>query len=77
MLDWIQTVPLDNKEIARITLTWRLTSQLQRVIMDYRRNTFVAAVSSLGGLLATVQAIHLLLYGRPLWWGLFGSCHLL
>jgi len=70
---WIQMVPLENKEIARITLQPRLGGRLQRVIMDYRRNTFVAALSSLGGLLASVQAIHLLLYGRPLWWGLFGA----
>ena len=44
-----------------------------RVITDYRQNTFIDALSSIGGLLATLQGLHILVFGRPLWWGFFGA----
>jgi hypothetical protein len=43
-----------------------------RVITDSRQHTFVDALSSIGGLLATLQGLHILLFGQPLWWGFFG-----
>ena len=82
-IDWAHRAPIADREVARITLEWRFTlgqpdsQRLRRVIIDRRQNTFVTALSAIGGLLATVQGIHLLLFGRPLWWGLFGACKIL
>ena len=44
-----------------------------RVITDYRQHTFIDALSSIGGLLAAFQGLHILVFGRPLWWGFFGA----
>ncbi|KAG8693222.1 hypothetical protein FRC08_009253 [Ceratobasidium sp. 394] len=55
-------------------------------IEDYRSSTIFDAIGSVGGLLAILQGVHILLFGRPMFWGLtgaklispfgiFGSCH--
>jgi hypothetical protein len=71
-------VPLGNNSIAQATLQWERdfinTDMVYEIpiIQEYRQHTFLAALSSIGGLLAILQGFHLLLFGRPLWWGLFG-----
>ncbi|CEL61475.1 hypothetical protein RSOLAG1IB_10057 [Rhizoctonia solani AG-1 IB] len=42
-------------------------------IDDYRLSTVFDAIGSVGGLFAILQAIHVLLFGRPLLWGLSGA----
>ncbi|CAE7128661.1 unnamed protein product, partial [Rhizoctonia solani] len=42
-------------------------------IEDYRSSTIVDVIGSVGGLFALLQALHLLLFGRPLFWGLTGA----
>jgi len=76
---WTSQLPLTNDSVAQVTLEWdRLDEQrpgfsrLYPVIVDNRERTFLAAVSSIGGLLAALQGLHVLLFGRPLWWGIFG-----
>ncbi|KAG8692256.1 hypothetical protein FRC09_011357 [Ceratobasidium sp. 395] len=55
-------------------------------IEDYRASTIFDAIGSIGGLLAILQGVHIMLFGRPMFWGLagtklispfglFGSCH--
>ncbi|KAG8746549.1 hypothetical protein FRC10_004683, partial [Ceratobasidium sp. 414] len=55
-------------------------------IEDYRSSTIFDALGSVGGLLAILQGVHILLFGRPMFWGLtgaklinpfgiFGRCH--
>ncbi|CAE6431045.1 unnamed protein product, partial [Rhizoctonia solani] len=43
-------------------------------VEDYRSSTILDVISSVGGLFALLQAAHLLLFGRPLFWGLAGQC---
>jgi hypothetical protein len=72
---------LDNNTVAQLTLKWdrSITQQvngfplLYPVILDYRQHTFLDTLSSIGGLLATLQGLHISFFGRPLWWGLFGT----
>ncbi|KAF8700304.1 hypothetical protein RHS03_06678, partial [Rhizoctonia solani] len=42
-------------------------------IEDYRSGTILDVIGSVGGLFALLQAAHLLLFGRPLFWGLVGA----
>ncbi|QRW20364.1 hypothetical protein RhiXN_09339 [Rhizoctonia solani] len=42
-------------------------------IEDYRSGTVLDVIGSVGGLFALLQAAHLLLFGRPLFWGLVGA----
>ncbi|CAE6464583.1 unnamed protein product [Rhizoctonia solani] len=42
-------------------------------IDDYRSGTVVDVLGSVGGLFALLQAMHVLLFGRPLLWGLTGA----
>ncbi|KAF8692580.1 hypothetical protein RHS03_08593, partial [Rhizoctonia solani] len=42
-------------------------------IEDYRSSTILDVIGSVGGLFALLQAAHLLLFGRPLFWGLVGA----
>ncbi|EUC57889.1 Kex protein, putative [Rhizoctonia solani AG-3 Rhs1AP] len=42
-------------------------------VEDYRTSTIVDVIGSVGGLFALLQATHLLLFGRPLLWGLTGA----
>ncbi|KAG8730354.1 hypothetical protein FRC11_006902, partial [Ceratobasidium sp. 423] len=42
-------------------------------IDDYRSGSVLDVIGSVGGLFALLQAIHLLLFGRPLFWGLAGA----
>ncbi|KAF8606483.1 hypothetical protein BDV93DRAFT_604461 [Ceratobasidium sp. AG-I] len=43
------------------------------VVEDYRSSTALDALGSIGGLLAILQGLHLLLFGRPLFWGIAGT----
>ncbi|EUC59288.1 deuterolysin metalloprotease (M35) family containing protein, putative, partial [Rhizoctonia solani AG-3 Rhs1AP] len=47
--------------------------QCVRFIDDYRSGTVVDVLGSVGGLFALLQAMHVLLFGRPLLWGLTGA----
>ncbi|CAE6530957.1 unnamed protein product [Rhizoctonia solani] len=42
-------------------------------IEDYRTGTILDVIGSVGGLFALLQAIHVFLFGRPLFWGLTGA----
>ncbi|KAF8754976.1 hypothetical protein RHS01_05778 [Rhizoctonia solani] len=42
-------------------------------LQDYRTGTILDVIGSVGGLFALLQAIHLLLFGRSLMWGLTGA----
>ncbi|KAH7338283.1 hypothetical protein B0J17DRAFT_717932 [Rhizoctonia solani] len=42
-------------------------------IDDYRSGTVFDVIGSVGGLFALLQAAHVLLFGRPLLWGLTGA----
>ncbi|QRW11031.1 hypothetical protein RhiLY_10030 [Ceratobasidium sp. AG-Ba] len=44
-----------------------------QVIEDYRKSSAFDILGSIGGLVALLQGIHLFLFGRPLFWGLFGA----
>jgi len=71
-------VPLENNSVAQATLQFErnITQSLFNqypIIEEYRQHTFLDAISSIGGLLALIQGLHVLVFGRPLWWGLFGS----
>ncbi|KAF8601922.1 hypothetical protein BDV93DRAFT_607862, partial [Ceratobasidium sp. AG-I] len=46
---------------------------LCEVIEDYRSSSAFDVLGSIGGLLALLQGIHMFLFGRPLFWGLFGA----
>jgi len=68
-------VPLENNSIAQATLQWErnfYSFNKYPIIEEYRQHTFPDALSSIGGLLAILQGLHVLVFGRPLWWGLFG-----
>jgi hypothetical protein len=43
---------------------------------DYRSSTILEVIGSVGGLFAVLQTIHVLLFGRPLLWGLAGKLYL-
>jgi len=45
---------------------------LYEVIEDYRAQTLLGVLTGIGGLLAALQGLHTLLFGLPLFWGLFG-----
>ncbi|CAE6481547.1 unnamed protein product [Rhizoctonia solani] len=42
-------------------------------IEDYRSGTILDVLGSVGGLFAILQTLHILLFGRPLLWGLSGA----
>ncbi|KEP45092.1 putative Kex protein, partial [Rhizoctonia solani 123E] len=44
-------------------------------IDDHRSGTVIDVLGSVGGLFALLQAIHVLLFGRPLLWGLTAMIH--
>jgi hypothetical protein len=44
------------------------------VIQDFRQNTFLSALASLGGLLPVIQGLDVICFGKPLFWGIFGMC---
>lgn len=46
---------------------------LCQVVEDYRAGSPLDVLGSIGGLLALLQGIHIFLFGRPLFWGLFGE----
>jgi hypothetical protein len=43
------------------------------VVEDFRTGTIFDALGSIGGLFALLQSIHILLFGRPLLWGITGE----
>jgi len=74
--------------VARATLTLeRLPSEyhliqyaladwsgiLYQVTEEYRLQSFLSMLTSIGGLLAALQGLHSFLFGMPLFWGFFGS----
>ncbi|CAE6470403.1 unnamed protein product [Rhizoctonia solani] len=46
---------------------------LCEVTEEYRITNMFDILASIGGLLALLQGLHILLFGRPLFWGLFGA----
>jgi len=73
-VDWVERIALDNTSIAQATLQFSSSqSPISHVTQQYRTHTFLGALTSIGGLLAVFQSIHLVCFGRPLFWGLFGS----
>ncbi|KAF8604652.1 hypothetical protein BDV93DRAFT_522354 [Ceratobasidium sp. AG-I] len=42
-------------------------------IADYRSSTIFDAIGSIGGLFAILQGVHILLFGRPMFWGITGA----
>jgi hypothetical protein len=71
--DWMERKALNDTSIAQATLQFAsLSDYVARVVVEYRQQTFLDALASLGGLLAVFQGVHLLCFGRPLFWGLFG-----
>jgi hypothetical protein len=79
--DWIERTALGNKSVARVTLQLlsrdnplnkTIGIQKTHIIQEYRQHNFLTALSSIGGLLAVLQGLHILCFGRPLFWGLFG-----
>ncbi|KDN34984.1 hypothetical protein RSAG8_11990, partial [Rhizoctonia solani AG-8 WAC10335] len=42
-------------------------------VEDYRSGSILDVIGSVGGLFALLQAMHILLFGRPLFWGLTGA----
>ncbi|KAG8705097.1 hypothetical protein FRC08_001845 [Ceratobasidium sp. 394] len=44
-----------------------------QVTEDYRESSAFDVLGSIGGLLALLQGIHMFLFGRPLFWGIFGA----
>jgi hypothetical protein len=65
---------VDDRWIASRGLTTE--GRLVRVIEDYRQHDFATALSSIGGLLAVLQGLHILCFGRPLFWGMLGMSFL-
>jgi hypothetical protein len=48
-----------------------------QAIEDYREHSTLDTLGSIGGLLALLQGMHMFLFGRPLFWGMFGGSTLL
>jgi hypothetical protein len=72
----VNETSLGNYSIAQATLrseTNIFGPLLYRIITDYRQHTFLDALGSIGGLLAAFQGLHILIFGRPLWWGFIGT----
>lgn len=46
---------------------------LCEVTEDYRLNSGFDILASIGGFLAFFQGVHIFLFGRPLFWGMFGE----
>ncbi|KAF8673053.1 hypothetical protein RHS04_07712 [Rhizoctonia solani] len=47
--------------------------RLCEITEDYRVTNSFDMFASIGGLLALLQGVHILLFGRPLFWGMFGA----
>ncbi|CAE6478488.1 unnamed protein product [Rhizoctonia solani] len=57
----------------RITPPYQSSRDMCDFIEDYRSGTIFDVLGSVGGLFALLQAIHIFLFGRPLFWGLTGA----
>ncbi|CAE6492340.1 unnamed protein product [Rhizoctonia solani] len=51
----------------------RYPESLCKVTEEYRTKSSFDILASVGGLLALLQGFHILLFGRPLFWGLLGA----
>ncbi|KAG8698189.1 hypothetical protein FRC08_006086 [Ceratobasidium sp. 394] len=85
------TTPLTDNLTATALITPSLMSSSQSYLRDpgdiqRAKSTIFDAIGSVGGLLAILQGVHILLFGRPMFWGLtgaklispfgiFGGCH--
>ena len=49
------------------------TNQTCSYIEDYRSSTVIDIIGSIGGLFALLQTLHVVLFGRPMLWGLTGK----
>ena len=80
-VEWMNGVPLQNASIARVTLSIEIPTaknmlgdtSYSRVIEDVRTRTFPGALSVSAGLLALMQSVHVILFGKRLLWGLLGA----
>ncbi|CAE6492382.1 unnamed protein product [Rhizoctonia solani] len=63
------------KETARSRFVpgQRGPTDLCEITEEYRITSSFDMLASVGGLLALLQGIHTLLFGRPLFWGMFGA----
>ncbi|CAE7127676.1 unnamed protein product [Rhizoctonia solani] len=64
---------LDASEQTPTAEASKWKGQLCEVTEEYRLTTGFELLASIGGLLALLQGIHVLIFGRPLFWGLFGA----
>ncbi|KAF8607058.1 hypothetical protein BDV93DRAFT_505910 [Ceratobasidium sp. AG-I] len=87
-LNTIGIVPLNDSTIATasISVSFRPKQAILRdqhetfdpvdycdYIEDYRTKTVFDVIGSIGGLFALLQSMHILLFGRPMLWGLTGA----
>lgn len=80
-VEWTNSVPLYNSSIARATLSIELPIAKTmlgdiprgRIIQDVRTKTFLGTLPAIGALLAVFQSFQVFFFGRPLFWGLFGT----
>ncbi|KAF8607055.1 hypothetical protein BDV93DRAFT_333305 [Ceratobasidium sp. AG-I] len=81
-------IPLNDTTVATASITLSLSpkqaifrDQTERFepygycdyIDDYRSKTVFDVIGSVGGLFALLQSLHILLFGRPMLWGLTGA----
>lgn len=60
-------------EFTQRNLKYGRPQELCQAVEDYRLSSPLDILGSIGGLLALLQGIHIFLFGRPLFWGLFGE----
>ncbi|KAF8596632.1 hypothetical protein BDV93DRAFT_610776 [Ceratobasidium sp. AG-I] len=60
-------------ETTQASLQGGLPDYMCQTVEDYRTASPLDILASIGGLLALLQGIHAFLFGRPLFWGLFGT----
>ncbi|CAE6418206.1 unnamed protein product [Rhizoctonia solani] len=59
--------------LSRFKSVGESPENLCEVTEEYRTGSTFDTLASVGGLLALLQGIHVFLFGRPLFWGLFGA----
>ena len=77
----MNSIPLQNASIVRITLSIKMPTAktilgdapYSPVVQDVRTKTFLEALSFAAGLLALLQSIHVMLFGKRLLRGMFGA----
>ncbi|KAG8705869.1 hypothetical protein FRC09_002714 [Ceratobasidium sp. 395] len=63
----------DVNTVRQLKFGHGLTPPVCGFVEDYRSSTIVDVIGSIGGLLAVLQSVHILLFGRPMFWGLTGA----